>query len=119
MPFQGSHDRFGARRIVADGWPSPGKLGRVSPIAALLRTPGVRGVLATSMVARLPMGALGLLLLLRARELGFSYAVGGLAAGALALGFAAAPPVLGRLVDRRGARAVLLPTAVAGAASLF
>src|SRR4051794_30538928 len=91
----------------------------MSPIAALLRTPGVRGVLARSMVARLPMGALGLLLLLPARELGFPCPAGGLAAGAAAHGCAAAPPVLGRLGDRRGARAVLLPTAVAGAASLF
>jgi MFS family permease len=91
----------------------------MTPVRTLLRTPGVRAILATSLVARLPMGALGLLLLLRARELGHSYAVGGLAAGALSLGFAAAPPVLGRLIDARGARAVLLPTAVAGSGVLL
>src|SRR3954447_2141882 len=109
---------FGARRIVAGAAPVIGTLCGMSQVGPLLRTPGVRGVLVSSLVARLPIGALGLLLLLRARELGFSYAVAGLAAGALALGVAAAPPVLGRLIDRHGARAVLVPTATAGAAVL-
>src|SRR3954470_5152512 len=90
----------------------------MTPVATLLCTPGARGALASSMVGRLPMGAVGLLLLLRARELGFSYAVGGIAAGALSLGLAAAPPVLGRLIDARGQRAVLVPTAVAASATL-
>jgi predicted MFS family arabinose efflux permease len=105
-------------RLASNRWPPAAPLVIVGGVGHLLRTPGIRGVMLSSLVARLPIGAFGLLLLLRAGELGHSYAVGGLAAGAFSLGLAASPPVLGRIADRRGQRAVLFPSAVAEAAVL-
>src|ERR671933_534493 len=62
----------------------------------VLRTPGALSLFAASCVARLPMGALGLLLVLHTHALTGSYAAGGLASGAYALALAAGfsqPPV--------------------------
>jgi hypothetical protein len=56
----------------------------------VFRTPGVPTLFTASCVARLPMGALGLLLVLHTQQLTGSYAHGGLAAGAYALGSALA-----------------------------
>ncbi|HSD77450.1 MAG TPA: hypothetical protein VLA98_08585, partial [Solirubrobacteraceae bacterium] len=58
------------------------------PLRDVLAVPGVRRLLGSSLVARLPMAAVGLLVLLRTRELGGSYALGGLATGALAAAMA-------------------------------
>jgi MFS family permease len=73
----------------------------------VLTTPGVPRVFAASLVARLPAATIELLLVLRVRELGGSYAAGGIAAGACALGLAAAAPIVGRAVDARGQTRVL------------
>ncbi|HSD80196.1 MAG TPA: MFS transporter, partial [Solirubrobacteraceae bacterium] len=88
------------------------------PLRDVLAVSGVRRLLGSSLVARLPMAAVGLLVLLRTRELGGSYALGGLATGALAAAMATAAPALGRLVDRRGQRAVLVPSAIVASAAL-
>jgi MFS family permease len=74
-------------------------------------------VFALSIVARLPLPMLSIGLLVHTEHLTGSFAVAGLVtavfAGALGLG----GPLLGRVVDRRGHTAVLLPSAaVAGAA---
>src|SRR5262245_15128382 len=66
-----------------------------------------------SIVSRLPMGALGLVLILRTREMTGSYAAGGLASGAFAIALGVAAPVLGRVIDRRGQTAVLVLTGLA------
>ena len=69
------------------------------------------------MIARLPMGALGLLLILHVHALTGSYARGGLAAGVNALALGVSNPILARLIDRRGQTPVLRVGApVAGAA---
>lgn len=81
--------------------------------AAVLRLPGVRPVYIASVLGRLPMGALGLLFVLRTQEATGSYAAGGVVAAAEAIAAALVGPVLGRAVDRRGQRAVLLPCAFA------
>jgi predicted MFS family arabinose efflux permease len=73
----------------------------------LLATPGVPRVFAASLVARLPAATIELLLVLRVRELGGSYAAGGIAAGACALGLAIGAPIVGRAVDVRGQTRVL------------
>ncbi|MCW3013564.1 MAG: transporter [Solirubrobacterales bacterium] len=78
----------------------------VSPVA-VLRTQGVARLLGSSLLGRIPSTAIGLLLILRVRDLGGSYAVGGLAAGAFSLGLAASSPLLGRAVDTRGQTRVL------------
>src|SRR3954451_18805476 len=97
-----SRARFGSYRI---GWreprPPPASRGMVG---AVLRTPGVTRVFAASLLGRIPAGALGLLLILRVRELGGGYADGGAIAGAFSLGYATAAPLVGRLVDRAARR---------------
>jgi MFS family permease len=84
---------------------------------AVLRTPGVLSLFAVACVARLPMGALGLLLVLHTEQLTGSYAKGGLASGAYALALGLSNPALARVVDRRGQTVVLRTGApLAGAA---
>src|SRR5919107_128728 len=73
----------------------------------ILRTRGVLTLFGASCVARLPMGALGLLLVLHTHELTGSYADGGLASGAYAL-----------VVDRRGQTLVVRAGAPVAAAAM-
>src|SRR5919202_138221 len=83
--------------------------------APVLPSPGGPRVFGASLVGRIPAGALGLLLILRVRELGGGYADGGAVAGAFSLGYATAAPLVGRLVDARGQTRV--PGATASAVS--
>ena len=89
-----------------------------SSLRALIALPEVGRTLSASLVGRLPYAAIGLLLILQVRELGGDYADGGIAAGAFALGLASLAPLIGRLVDRHGQGAVLVPAAVACAVPL-
>ena len=89
--------------------------GEGTSLRSLLGLPEVARTLTASLVGRLPYTATGLLLILQVRELGGGYAQGGVAAGAFALGLACLSPFIGRLVDVRGQRAVLLPCAAASA----
>jgi MFS family permease len=86
---------------------------------AVLRTPRVLSLFAASCVARLPMGALGLLLVLHTEQLTGSYAKGGLASGAYALALGVSNPVLARTVDRRGQTVVLRIGAPLAAAAML
>jgi MFS family permease len=85
----------------------------------VLRFPGVAGPFAASLLGRLPMGAVGLVLILRTRELTGSYAIGGLAAGIFALFNGLSAPALGRLIDARGQTGILLGGAFVNAAALL
>src|SRR4051794_41966434 len=67
----------------------------------VLRTPGALSLFAASCVARLPMGALGLVLVLHGQALTGSYAAGGLAAGGYALALGPSEPAPARGVDPR------------------
>src|SRR3954471_3351216 len=89
----------------------------MSPLAAV-RTPGVLRTLALSLVARVPGSALALLLVLQARHLGHSYAIGGVTTGASAVGMAVGAPLLGRSADHRGPSLVLRVSSALAAASL-
>jgi MFS family permease len=84
----------------------------------VLRTPGVLSLFVASCVARLPMGAIGLLLVLHTQALTGSYAAGGLAAGAYALALGLSNPALGRVADRRGQTLVLRAGAPVAAAAI-
>src|SRR3954469_23929709 len=84
----------------------------------VLRTPGALPLFAASCVARLPMGALGLLLVLHGQALTGSYAAGGLAAGAYALALGVANPAPARVVARRGQTLVLRTGAPLAAAAI-
>jgi MFS family permease len=87
-------------------------------LRSLVAIPEVARTLTASLLGRLPYTATGLLLILQVRELGGDYAQGGVAAGAFALGIALVSPLIGRLVDRHGQRAVLLPCALLAALPL-
>jgi MFS family permease len=76
-------------------------------VLAILRTPGVLPLFLASCVARLPMGALGLLLVLHTHDVTGSYARGGLATGVYLIALGVSGPILARLVDRRGQTTVL------------
>jgi MFS family permease len=84
----------------------------------VLRAPGALSLFLASCVARLPMGALGLLLVLHTQQLTGSYAKGGLASGAYAIALGISNPALARLVDRRGQTLVLRLGAPLAAAAI-
>src|SRR4051812_49863534 len=87
----------------------------------VLRTPGALALFAASCVARLPMGALGLLLVLHGQALTGSYAAGGVAAGGYALALGLSNPAPARRLDRPSQTAVLpssAPPAAAGTVAL-
>jgi MFS family permease len=84
----------------------------------VLGTPAVARLFATSILARIPLAAVGIVAILRTRELTGSYAAGGAAAAAFALASGGSQPLLARLVDRRGQARVLLPGALVAATAL-
>jgi MFS family permease len=85
--------------------------------AELLRVTHVAALVASTLLARLPIGINALAIVLFLRHETGSFAVAGGVAGGLAAGAGAGAPVIGRLVDRLGAR-VLLPLAVTHAVVL-
>lgn len=86
---------------------------------ALLAAPGVRSLLTSSFVGRLPVG-MGILLFVLVVHAGTgSYAIGGLAAAANAAATAIFGPLLGRLSDRGHAALILITTGILQAASLI
>jgi MFS family permease len=91
---------------------------RPNGIRALQGAPGATRLLVVSLLARIPLAALGVVLLVHARELTGSYAAAGVVTGAYAVAFAASGPLLGRLVDRRGQARVLIPAGAVSAMAL-
>lgn len=79
---------------------------------ALFRVPYVRRLVLFGLLARLPMGMIGLALLLLVRERGGTYSAAGAVSGAFFVATAIGAPIAGRLVDRRGQTRILLPRAV-------
>ena len=84
----------------------------------LLAAPGAPALLATSIVARLPLAMFSIALLVHAQQLTGSFAVAGAVSAAYALGSAASAPLLGGLVDRRGQTGVLVGGATVTALAL-
>jgi MFS family permease len=77
-----------------------------------LRQPDIVRLLLTSLVTRLPLGTLGLAMLMHVRALTGSFATAGATVGAYLLLAAITAPLLGRIVDRRGPTPVLAVTGV-------
>jgi MFS family permease len=71
-----------------------------------------------SIVTRTPYAAVGLLLIVRTRELTGSYAASGVVVAAASIAGAVVSPGVGRVIDRRGQTAVLAACAAADAAAL-
>jgi MFS family permease len=90
----------------------------VSRYGEILRAPQVGALVASALLARLPIGINALALVLYLSDRTGSFAIAGAVAGSLAAGSGAGAPFSGRLVDRLGARRVLVPLAVLHAASL-
>jgi MFS family permease len=83
-----------------------------------LRLSGAGGPFAASLIGRLPMGAIGLVFILRTHEITGSFAAGGAATAAYALSLGLVAPGLGRLIDLKGQTLVLLGSAALQAAAL-
>jgi MFS family permease len=86
-------------------------------MGAVLRLPGVLPLFLAACIGRLPMGALGLLMILSTHEATGSFARGGVVAAAYTLSIGLSSPVLARVVDRTGQTLVLrVGSVIAGAA---
>jgi MFS family permease len=86
--------------------------------ADILRSRYVGALVASSLLARLPIGINALAIVLYLREQTGSFAIAGAVSGMLAAGSGVGAPVQGRLVDRVGARRVLVPLAFVHALGL-
>jgi len=84
----------------------------------LLGKPHVAAMTAAALLARVPLGIIGLAIVLFLREETGSYAAAGAVAAAFAVGTGAAAPYAGRLVDRLGSARVLLPMSVVHATAI-
>jgi MFS family permease len=95
------------------------KSGQRGSVVRLLAIPRVRELASASALARMPfgMGGVALVIFIHART--DSFGAAGAVTGAYTFSFAVAGPVLGRLVDRRGPRRVLLPAAILSALAML
>src|SRR5512138_1814109 len=87
---------------------------RLEPYRQVLARPGVRPLLLVALLARVPPTAAGITLTLHVvLDLHRGYAAAGLVGAVATIGMAVGAPALGRFVDRRGLRPMLLVTTVA------
>jgi MFS family permease len=84
----------------------------------LLRPPGVMRLVLTVLVARIPTGIFSLAIVLLVRQQTGSFAQAGAASAAWAIGAGVVAPLQGRLVDRLGQPAVLIPSTLVNAAAV-
>ncbi|MGS2616511.1 MFS transporter [Micromonospora sp. LZ34] len=85
----------------------------LKPYRAALALPGLRSLLLVSVLARVPLTATGVTLtFFVVLDLGRGYGAAGLVGTAITVGAAIGGPLLGRLVDRRGLRPVLVLTGI-------
>ena len=84
-----------------------------------LRLPDVARLLATALITRLPIATLALAMLMHVRTLTGSFTQAGLTVGVDLAASAITAPALGRIIDRRGPRGVLLATGVVCPAALL
>ncbi|MEU3452966.1 MFS transporter [Micromonospora sp. NPDC006766] len=86
----------------------------LKPYREALALPGLRSLLLVSVLARIPLTATGVALTFHVvLDLGRGYGAAGLVGAASTVGAALGSPLLGRLVDRRGLRPVLILTTIA------
>lgn len=86
--------------------------------ATLLERPDLRRTVVASVIGRLPIGILGLAILLATQAATGSFGQAGAVAACYLAGLAAMAPVLGRLIDRIGPARILLVCAAAFPATL-
>lgn len=90
----------------------------VGPYRDLFRTPGVKGFVITGFLGRMPMSMHGIGVVLLISAVTGSYATAGALSGAVAIAFALAAPLSGRLVDMFGQARVLIPLSLLHGAAL-
>ena len=86
--------------------------GLLKHYTAFFRLPGVPRLLATALVARMPVGMMSLSLLMHLRELSNSFAFAGGIVGTYFIAMAASAPIQGRYADRSGPRRILIATGI-------
>ncbi|MEU8814855.1 MFS transporter [Actinoplanes sp. NPDC048796] len=86
----------------------------LKPYRETLALPGIKSLLAVATLARIPIAAGAVTLTLHVvNDLGRGYGAAGLIGAAFTIGGSVGAPVMGRLIDRRGLRLVLVLTTVA------
>ncbi len=87
---------------------------RLKPYRDTLALPGIRSLLAVATLARIPIAAGAVVLTLHVvTDLDRGYGAAGLIGAAFTIGGSVGAPLMGRLIDRRGLRLVLVLTTVA------
>jgi MFS family permease len=84
----------------------------------LLRHPGIPRLVLTVLIGRIPIGIFSLAIVLLVRQETGSFAQAGAASAAWALGAGLVAPLQGRLVDRFGQPAVLIPSTLLNAGAV-
>ncbi len=84
----------------------------------LLGHPGVPRLVVSVLIGRIPIGIFGLAIVLLVRQETDSFAQAGIASAAWALGAGLVAPLQGRLVDRFGQPAVLIPSTLLNATAV-
>lgn len=87
--------------------------------AAFFRPPGIARFVAIGFLARMPIGTLGISMLLHVRELTGSIAFAGSVVGAQLIAAAMTAPLIGRVIDTRGPGRVLRLTGTIPALSIL
>jgi MFS family permease len=83
-----------------------------------MRRPGVPRLVVSVLIGRLPIGIFSLAIVLLVRQETHSFAQAGAASAAWALGAGVVAPLQGRLVDRFGQPAVLIPSTLLNASAV-
>ncbi|MBW8806332.1 MAG: hypothetical protein JF587_21145, partial [Catenulisporales bacterium] len=86
----------------------------LAPYKPILAMPGTRALFVVAFLARLPLTAKSMALTLHiVLDQGGSYAAAGAAGMVMTVGMGVGAPLLGRMVDRRGLKPVLVLTGLA------
>lgn len=85
---------------------------------SLLRHPGIPRLVVSVLIGRIPIGIFSLAIVLLVRQETHSFAQAGVASAAWALGAGLVAPLQGRLVDRFGQPAVLIPSTLLNATAV-
>ncbi|WP_248961286.1 MFS transporter [Sphaerisporangium perillae] len=90
----------------------------VGPYRGLFSAPGTKGFVIAGFIGRMPMSMLGIGIVLLISALTGSYATAGAISATVAIAYAVAAPLSGRMVDRFGQARVLIPFVLLHGAAL-